>query len=96
VRRASNIIPVSMMLVFGTAAYAAGIPVTPETYTRAETDIAFADTQRRAGGKINTNAFVREPTLLNDQPVIRMNRDTLYGGVVIDTEGGATVTVPKA
>ena len=52
--------------------------------------------QRRAGGKINTNAFVREPTLLNDQPVIRMNRDTLYGGVVIDTDDGATVTVPKA
>ena len=25
-----------------------------------------------------------------------MNRDTLYGSVVIDTEGGAQITVPKA
>jgi hypothetical protein len=45
---------------------------------------------------VNTNAFVRKPTLLADQPVIRMNRDTLYGSAVIDTSGGATITVPKA
>jgi hypothetical protein len=76
-------------------ALAEDIPVTPETYIRAETDVAFAVFQRRANG-INTNDFDREATPLNDQPVIRMNRDTLYGGVLIDTEGGATITVPKA
>ena len=76
------------------AAIADGVTVTPETYIRAETDTAFANFQQRAGGKVNTNAFVREPALLADQPVIRMNRDTLYGSAVIDTAGGATVTVP--
>lgn len=87
----------SAMIVGSTvAALADAIVVTPDTYIRAETDIAFADFQRRAGGKVNTNAFVRQPTLLADQPVIRMNRDTLYGSAVIDTEGGATITVPKA
>ena len=90
------IAPFAIMSLTGTAALADGILVTPETYIRAETDVAFADFQRRAEGMINTNAFVREPTLLDDQPVIRMNRDTLYGSVVIDTEGGATITVPKA
>lgn len=84
------------MALLGVSAHADGVTVTPETYIRAETDVAFADFQRRADGKINTNAFVREPTLLDDQPVIRMNRDTLYGSAVIDTEGGATITVPKA
>lgn len=86
----------SAMIVGSTvAALADAIVVTPDTYIRAETDIAFADFQRRAGGKVNTNAFVRQPTLLADQPVIRMNRDTLYGSAVIDTNGGATITVPK-
>ena len=70
--------------------------VTPESYIRAETDIAFADFQRRSGGQINTNAFIRTPTTLEDQPVIRMNRDTLYGSAVVDTQGGATITVPEA
>jgi hypothetical protein len=78
------------------AALAEGVVVTPETNIRAETDIAFADFRRRAGDMINTNAFVRQPTLLSDQPVIRMNRDTLYGSAVVDTEGGATITVPEA
>ncbi len=80
----------------GGFACADGIAVTPDTYIRAETDMAIADFQRRANGQVNTNAFVRNPTLLNDQPVIRMNRDTLYGSVVVDTKGGATITLPEA
>lgn len=95
-RLSRMISPFAMLAMLGSGALADGVVVTPETYIRAETDIAFADFQRRADGKINTNAFVRQPTLLDDQPVIRMNRDTLYGSVVIDTEGGATITVPKA
>jgi hypothetical protein len=86
----------AMMVGSSPAAVADGGIVTPETYIRAETDVAFADFVRRAGGQVNTNAFVRNPTLLADQPVIRMNRDTLYGSAVIDTTGGATITVPKA
>jgi hypothetical protein len=78
------------------AAVAEGIAVTPDTYIRAETDIAFDDFQKRSGGQINTNAFVRAPTPLDDQPVIRMNRDTLYGSAVVDTNGGATITLPEA
>ena len=86
----------AMIVGFSHTALAEGVIVTPETYIRAETDAAFADFVRRAGGQVNTNAFVRKPTLLADQPVIRMNRDTLYGSAVIDTSGGATITVPKA
>ncbi|QQL44730.1 DUF1214 domain-containing protein [Sulfuriroseicoccus oceanibius] len=69
--------------------------VTPETYIRAETDFAFADFQKNAEGKINTFFYITTPTPLDKQSVVRMNRDTLYAGSVVDTEGGATVTIPE-
>lgn len=84
------------ILAISGAAYADGITVTPETYIRAETDVAFAEFQRRSNGQINSLAFIREPTTLDNQPVIRMNRDTLYASAVVDTVGGATITVPEA
>jgi hypothetical protein len=73
----------------------AGEKVTPETYIRAETDFAFADFQKNAGGKINEFFYITKPTPLDQQSVVRMNRDTLYAGSVVDTEGGATVTIPE-
>lgn len=69
--------------------------VTPETYIRAETDFAFADFQKNAGGNINSFYYIRQPTPLEEQPVVRMNRDTLYAAAVVDTEGGATITIPE-
>lgn len=69
--------------------------VTPETYIRAETDFAFADFQKNAGGKINAFYYITKPTPLNEQPVVRMNKDTLYAAAVVDTEGGATITIPE-
>jgi len=69
--------------------------VTPETYIRAETDFAFADFQKNAGNRINHFYYITEPTPLDQQPVVRMNRDTLYAAAVVDTRGGATVTVPE-
>lgn len=69
--------------------------VKPENYIRAEVDFALADFQKNAGGKINEFFYITKPTPLNEQTVVRMNRDTLYAGAVVDTEGGATVTIPK-
>ena len=85
--------PLILALCAPTIAFAE--EVTPENYIRAEADISFADTQFRAGEKINANAFEREATQLDAQHVVRMNRDTLYGSAVIDTDGGATITVPQ-
>ncbi|MCA0936898.1 DUF1254 domain-containing protein [Vibrio alginolyticus] len=69
--------------------------VTPESYIRAETDFTFADFQHNAGNQINQFFYITEPTPLDKQSVVRMNRDTLYAGAVVDTEGGATVTIPE-
>ena len=37
----------------------------------------------------------REPTPLDKQNVIRMNRDTLYSFTIVDISKGATVTMPE-
>ena len=38
----------------------------------------------------------RTPTPLDNQPVIRMNRDTRYSPAVLDLASDATITVPDA
>jgi hypothetical protein len=51
--------------------------------------------KKNAGGKVNEFFYITRPTLLDRQTVVRMNRDTLYAGAVVNTEGGATVTIPE-
>jgi hypothetical protein len=70
------------------------VKVTPETYIRAETDRTFRNVAGLAGG-VNRHYHIRNPTPLDKQTVIRMNLDTLYSGVVVDTAKGATITLPK-
>lgn len=70
--------------------------VTPETYIRAEVDGRFAVFQQRAGGRVNEFYLISRPVPTDEQPVVRMNRDTLYGGGVIDTSQGARVFIPEA
>ncbi len=76
------------------ASSAAGIEVTPANYTRAETDRTFFNIAKLAGG-VNRFFHYRSITPLDNQTVIRMNKDTLYSGAVVDTSKGATITVPK-
>jgi hypothetical protein len=70
------------------------IKVTPETYIRAESDRSFHNVQALAGG-VNRFYHIRKPTPLDRQTVIRMNRDTLYSGVIVDTAKGSTITLPE-
>ena len=70
------------------------VTVMPETYIRAETDRAFLGGAMQAGG-VNRWDHTRAPTSVDQQPIVRMNKDTLYSGAIIDTEGGATITVPE-
>lgn len=71
------------------------LPVTAENFTRAETDLYFSGIVKDEGfGKFFHN---REPTPLDKQKVIRMNRDTLYSGAVFDLDAGpVTITLPDA
>jgi len=64
-------------------------------FIRAETDRMFAAVQAQAGG-VNQWFHYRAPTPLDQQTVIRMNRDTLYSGAVVDISAGATIIIPDA
>jgi hypothetical protein len=69
--------------------------VNVENFARAESDRMFASLQADAGG-VNRLKHNRAPTPVDHQPVIRMNRDTLYSAAVVDISGGASVTIPEA
>lgn len=69
------------------------IPVTVDNFTRAATDIELAKYVALAGG-VNRFYHFREPTPVEDQPTIQMNRDTLYSTAVVDISEGATLILP--
>ncbi len=69
--------------------------VNVDNFARAETDRMFTAIQAQAGG-VNQWFHYRAPTSVDQQTVIRMNRDTLYSGAIVDISAGATVTLPDA
>jgi len=71
------------------------LKVDVDNFARAETHRMFADLQRNAGG-VNRFAHNRKPASVDEQTVIRMNRDTLYSFAIVDLSAGATLTVPEA
>lgn len=71
------------------------IIVTNDNFVRAETDRMFAGLQAAAGG-VNMWNHYRLPTPIDQQTVIRMNRDTLYSLAVVDASSGATLVVPES
>jgi hypothetical protein len=69
------------------------IHVTPDNFTRAETDMMFAGGGGREIGRFSHH---REPMPL-DFHIVRPNRDTLYSLSVFDLDAGpVTITLPNA
>ncbi|MCC8363348.1 DUF1254 domain-containing protein [Lysobacter sp. A6] len=68
-------------------------PVTADNFGRAATDVAFGTIVQQGGlGKFHHN---RELTPLDNQVVVRQNRDTLYSSAVFDLDAGpVTITLP--
>jgi hypothetical protein len=75
------------------AAGVATVPVTVQNFTRAETDQYFGVAVKRGGlGKFNHD---RQPTPIDKQDVVGMNRDTLYSAAVFDLDAApVTITLP--
>jgi hypothetical protein len=69
------------------------VPVTVKTFVRAETDTAIKKVVGIAG--LNTFFHLRGLTPIDQQDVIRMNRDTLYSSAVLDLSKPATVILPE-
>ncbi len=72
------------------------VAVNVENFVRAETDRMFGAALAQSSGEVNAWHHHRAPVALDQQTVIRMNRDTLYSSVVADISGGATLTIPDA
>src|SRR5262245_18092371 len=76
-------------------ALAASAPVTPDNFPRAESDLHFGNIVKDGGfGKFRHR---HEPTTVENQSVIRLNRDTLYSTAVFDLDAGPVrITLPDA
>ena len=69
--------------------------VNVDNFVRAETAAQFDRLLGFSGG-VNKWFHLREPTPLDKQTVIRMNRDTLYSAVLVDISKGARLTIPDS
>jgi hypothetical protein len=70
-----------------------GLTVSSASYPTDETSHQMLKNQDLVG--VNNFLHKRQLTPTNDQPVVRMNRDTYYSFAVIDVSKGATVTMPE-
>lgn len=66
--------------------------VTPETYPTDETSRQILKVQSLVG--INKFMHNRQLAPTNNQPVVRMNRDTYYSMAVVDVSRGAKIVMP--
>jgi hypothetical protein len=77
------------------AAQGSSVPVTVDNFVRAESDLYIGRLAQEGGlGKIQHR---REPASIDNQTVIRLNRDTLYSSAAFDLDAGpVTITLPDA
>jgi hypothetical protein len=81
---------------FGQPETGKAIPVTVDNFTRAESDLYFGGLIKDSGG-IGKFLHRREPARIDNQTVIRLNRDTLYSSAVFDLDAGdVTISLPDA
>jgi len=70
-------------------------PVTVDNFVRAESDHMFRTNMTTFNTKVGQMFHVRNPTTPDNQPVIRMNQDTLYSAVVLDLSRPVKITLPE-
>jgi len=94
-QRDSTVVLVSLSSIAPAFAQAADkpVPVTVSNFIRAETDLYFGNYVKQGRfGKLGHN---RVMTLIDEQNVVRMNRDTLYSSGVFDLQAAPlTITLP--
>lgn len=84
-----------LALSLGTARAEELLPVTPDNFVRAETDLFFGNAVKDGG--FGTFFHRRQTMGVDDQFVVRGNRDTLYSIAVFDLDAGpVTITLPDA
>jgi hypothetical protein len=73
------------------------VPVTVDNFVRAESDRYFAGLLKDSGGALGKFNHRREVASVDNQTVIRLNRDTMYSSALFDLAAGpVTMTLPDA
>jgi len=95
VKRTAIMISTSILLTAPALAQSSPVTVNVDNFARAESDLYMSKNVKQVGlGKFQ---HIRTPTAIDDQMVIRMNRDTLYSSAVFDLDAGpVTITMPDA
>jgi hypothetical protein len=79
------------------ASLGAAVPVTVDNFVRAESDLYMGGILRDSGGALGKFNHRREVASVDDQTVIRLNRDTLYSAAIFDlATAPVTITLPDA
>jgi hypothetical protein len=72
------------------------VPVTVDNFIRAESDTYIGNLAKESGG-LGKLFHHREAASIDNQTIIRLNRDTLYSFAVVDLDAGrATITLPDS
>jgi len=66
-----------------------------DNFVRAESDTMFRANMKAMGVGVGEVHHLRTPTTPENQPVIRMNQDTLYTAVVLDLSEPVKITLPE-
>ncbi|NRB70744.1 MAG: DUF1214 domain-containing protein [Xanthomonadales bacterium] len=82
------------LLLAGMLPASAGQTVTVDNFVRAETDRTLARYVEQ--GAFGRFVHIRQPTPIDAQDVIRMNRDTLYSAGVFDLSSPVTIEKPAS
>ena len=69
--------------------------VNVDNFVRAESDTMLRANLAAFGGDVGEVNHIRQPTTPDNQPVIRMNQDTLYSAMVLDLSEPVKITLPE-
>jgi hypothetical protein len=92
----NRILVVVFALMWSASAQAQNaVPVTVDNFVRAESDRYFARFLQECGGQLSKLHHELNIASVDNQPVIRNNRDVLLSSAVFDLDAGAaTITLP--
>ncbi|WP_163337357.1 DUF1214 domain-containing protein [Desulfopila sp. IMCC35008] len=95
---------ITPLIILATALFASSVladkseqtvSVNLSNFVRAESDHMIRANMKAFDVSLGQFAHLREPTTPDNQPVIRMNQDTLYSGAVLDLSKPVKITLPE-
>jgi len=92
----SSLITAAIAMVLCSFALAdESVKVTIDNFVRAESDHMIGANMKAFGAGFGQFSHLRKPTTPDNQPVIRMNQDTLYSGTVLDLSKPVKIKLPE-